>query len=97
MNAPRTSDEFPADLSRRLVAGRLLRRQRFASALTLALLLLAAANLQFELGLAGRYARRVLVVVAVIMFFQLAFYAPSVGRLHAYRRLKRSRETRSSH
>jgi hypothetical protein len=97
MSTPRTSGEFRAGQSPRLGAGRLLLRQRFASALTLALLMLAAANFQFELGLVGPYARQVLVGVAVIMFLQLAFYGPSVGVLHAYRRLKRSKKPRSDH
>jgi hypothetical protein len=97
MNAPRTSGESSADEPRRLGAGRLLLRQRLASALTLALLVLAAANVQFDLGLAGPYARQMLVCAAVTMFLQLAFYGPSVGTLHTYRRLKRAKEARSGH
>ena len=80
----------------RLSAGRLLYRQRIASALTLLVVLPCVANFYLELGLFGRFAKQAVAVSFVIMALLLRFYAPSIYRLRAYQRLRRARLSKTA-
>jgi hypothetical protein len=75
----------------RLTAGRTLCRQRVASGLTLSLGLACVANFYLKLGVFGRFSKLVMVLSFVVMALQLRFFAPTIHRLRAYQRLKRSR------
>ena len=72
-------------------AGRTLYRQRIASGLTLSLALACVANFYLKLGFFGRFSKQVMILSFVVMALQVRFFAPTVYRLRAYQRLKRSR------
>ena len=80
----------------RLPAGRLLCRQRIASALTLFLVLPCVANFYLELGLFGRFAKQAVALSFIILALQLRFYSSSIYRLRAYQRLKRARLSKTA-
>ena len=77
--------------NQRLPAGRTLYRQRIASGLTLSLALACVANFYLKLGFFGRFSKQAMVLTFVVMALQVRFFAPSIHRLRAYQRLKRSR------
>jgi hypothetical protein len=79
----------------RLPAGRTLYRQRVASGLTLSLGLACVANLYLKLGFFGGFAKQAMILSFVVMALQVIFFAPSIHRLRAYQRLKRSRMSKT--
>jgi hypothetical protein len=75
----------------RLPAGRVLFRQRLASGVSLSIGLLCIANYYLHLGLFGRFSKQAIALAFGVMYLQFRFYGPTIHRLRAYQRLKRSR------
>jgi hypothetical protein len=79
----------------RLPAGRVLFRQRLAAGVSLSIGLLCIANYYLNLGLFGRFAKQAIASAFAVMYLQIHFYGPTIHRLRAYQRLKRSRLLRA--
>lgn len=80
----------------RLSAGRVLFRQRIAAGVSLSIGVLLIANYLLNFGVLGRFAKEAMLLAIVAMYLQIRFYAPTIHRLRAYQRLKRSRLLRSA-
>jgi hypothetical protein len=77
-------------------AGRVLLRQRIVAGLNLSVFLISVTNYYFDLGLFGRFSKTFMTLAIAALYIQLHFYAPSIFRLRAYRRLKRGRAAKAA-
>jgi hypothetical protein len=80
----------------RVPAGRILFRQRLLLAVTLTVALISIANIYLNLGLVGRFPKHAIAAVFIAMYLQIRFYAPSLFRLRAYRRLKKRQDSKAA-
>ena len=76
---------------RNYTAGELLRRQRIATFVTLAILLICIANYYFGWGVFGQFAKQVMLASLLAAAVQMHYFAPSISRMRAFQRLKRMR------
>jgi hypothetical protein len=75
----------------RVPAGAMLRRQRIAAGVVLVALLTSAADVYFEIGIFGRFSKKVMAATNFVALIWMLKYGPSIFRLRAYQRLRRRR------